>query len=72
MVIDILKFHCFTFRVLNRFFKKKKIIHILTQLRLSGSCLAQKFIHLKSRVNKLMCQPERKHQKDIFTPQPPD
>lgn len=72
MVIDTLKFHCYTFRVLNMFFKKKKKIHILTQLRLLGFCLAQKFIHLKSRVNKLTCQPEGKHQKDVLTPQPPD
>lgn len=69
--MDTLKVHCFTSRMINWFFKKKKN-HILTQLCLLGCCLAQKFIHLKSRVNKLMCQPERKHQKDIFTPQPPD
>lgn len=46
-------------------------IHILTQLLCYDPGWHRNLL-TSSRVNKLICQPGRKHQEDIFTPQPPD
>lgn len=77
MATGTLKFHCFTFRMPNKFLKnifikkkkkqKEKNIFIYLPGFFCYDSGWQRNLFIWSRVNKLMCQPERKHQKDIFT-----